>query len=190
MKLTEMSNPRILIILIAVVALTAGIELLMGRTPWCTCGYIKFWHGVVYSSENSQHLTDWYTFTHIIHGFGFYLLLQLVAKRLPRKTRLIIAVMLEAAWEILENSSYVINRYRTATISLDYYGDSVVNSLTDIIAMVFGFSFAAKMPTWVTITAFICIELVLLYFIRDNLTINIIMLIYPIRALKLWQAGN
>ncbi len=164
---------------------------LEGRLPWCECGYIKFWHGLVVSSENSQHLFDWYALTHVLHGLGWYLLIWLLdrKKRLSFSAKLLIAIGLEAGWEILENSDMVINRYRTATISLDYFGDSIVNSVGDVIAMVLGFLFAYKAKIWQSIVLVVIIELLLLYVIRDNLTINIIMLVYPIEAIKLWQAG-
>lgn len=162
--------------------------LLMGREPMCTCGYIKFWHGVVVSSENSQHLFDWYTFTHVIHGLGFYLLLSLFKNKLSIWQRLLLAVGLEAGWEILENTDMVINHYRTATISLDYYGDSVVNSIGDVIAMTVGFMFASRAKVWQSIGLFLLIETLLLIGIRDNLTLNIIMLIHPVEAIRLWQS--
>jgi hypothetical protein len=147
-----------LLIVLVIIAAAAATLLAMGRVPICTCGYVKLWHGVVQSSENSQHFTDWYTFTHIIHGFIFYGVLRAAWRRQPAGARLIAAVVVEAAWEILENTPFVINRYREATISLDYYGDSVI-------------------------------EVTLAYWIRDNLALNILMLLYPLDVVRRWQAG-
>lgn len=173
-----------------VIALFALVLFLMGRVPWCECGYIKVWHGIVLSSENSQHISDWYTFSHIIHGVAFYWILWSFGRRLAIGLRLVLAIMLEASWEIFENTDFIINRYREATISLDYYGDSIINSVGDVLAALVGFVLAYRMPVWVILALVITMEIAVGYYIRDNLALNIIMLIYPFEAIKTWQLGG
>jgi hypothetical protein len=178
-------------VLIALAVLVAGAALLavMGQPLICKCGYVKPWHGIVLSSETSQHLSDWYTFSHVIHGFAFYGLLWLVGARWPLGLRLAAAVALETGWELFENTDFVINRYRSVTISLDYYGDSVLNSMSDVSAMMVGFGLASRLPAWTVIALILAFELFVAYFIRDNLALNILMLIYPLEAVRKWQMG-
>ena len=162
----------------------------MGHPLICTCGYVNPWHGVTYSSENSQHLTDWYTPSHVIHGVIFYWLLWLVARRLDIGTRALIALVIEVGWEVIENTPWIINRYREVTISLDYFGDSVINSTVDSLAMLVGFFLAWRLPVWASIAVVVTLELVVGYFVRDNLTLNVIMLIWPLDAIRVWQGGG
>ncbi len=173
-----------------VVALAAIVLLVMGREPISKSGEVWLWNGKVKSPENSQHIFDWYSFSHVIHGIAFYAFFRLVTrKRWPVGLCLVAAVALEAAWEIFENTPFTIERYRTATIALDYYGDSVLNSVSDILCCAGGFFLARYLPVWTSITLVIVMELGVAWMIRDNLTLNILMFLYPIEAIKTWQGG-
>jgi hypothetical protein len=175
---------------VAVLSLTALVEGWLGRSPLGPDGKFGWWDGNIWSSENSQRVADAYSFSHIAHGILFFALLWLVARRLPVSYRLLIAVLLEAGWEVLENSPIIINRYREATIALGYVGDSVLNSCSDIAMMALGFWFASRMKIWVSVAVVLAMEIFCLLWVRDNLTLNVIMLIHPIDALKAWQSAG
>jgi Protein of unknown function (DUF2585) len=175
------------------IAATAVVLLAMGRVPICTCGEIKLWTGEVFSADNSQHIADWYTPSHVVHGVLFFGLLWLVARRVPRGLplglRAVVAIAIEAGWETLENSPIIIDRYRAATAALGYSGDSVLNSVSDILFMVVGFFLAARLPVWASVALVVALELFTAGMIRDNLTLNIIMLLWPLDAIRNWQLG-
>lgn len=186
----QMNRLTPILITLGIILITATYLLWIGREPICKCGYVKLWHGQVVSSENSQHVSDWYTPSHIIHGFLFFGALWLVARRLSDGWRLAIATLVECAWEIVENSDAIIERYRTVTISLDYFGDSVLNTVFDVLAMVLGFWLASKLPVWVTVALIILFEGATMWIIRDGLALNVLMLVYPLDSVAAWQAGR
>jgi hypothetical protein len=176
--------------LAGVLSLTALILMAMGRTWWCKCGLPVPWSWDIWSMHNSQHLMDAYTFSHIQHGFVFYGLFYLLLRRRSHLIRFTAALTLEAAWEILENTSFIIERYREATISLDYFGDTILNSLSDILACAFGYGLAFLIPAWSSVLVFTLIELVMIYTLRDSLLINVLMLVSPLEAVRTWQMGG
>jgi hypothetical protein len=181
---------------LAVLVLTIAALLAMDRPPMCPCGTIKLWHGVVESSENSQHIADWYSFSHVIHGLLFYGAAHLLWRRwgmlraVPAGWALAIAVAVEGAWELLENSPIIIDRYRAVTVSWGYTGDSIVNSASDIGWMIAGFVLAARLPVWASVALAITFELFTLAMIRDNLALNVLMLVWPLEAVRVWQGGG
>jgi hypothetical protein len=179
------------LITLSIIAIAGFIEYSMGHVVICKCGTVKLWQGVVNSSENSQHISDWYSFSHIIHGMVFFYFFRLISKkRFSIGLCLLLAIFVEASWEVFENSNFIINRYREATISLDYFGDSILNSVCDMLFAVIGFFLAAYLPVWLIIFLIIFMEIWVGYMIRDNLTLNIIMLIYPFESIKHWQMGG
>ena len=182
-------RPKHWAVVAVILAAMAIINWWGGRLLICACGYVELFHPAL-DAGNSQHIADWYTLSHIIHGFLFYWAGSLVLRSRPPGERLILAVSIEAAWEVFENSPMVIDRYREATIALGYTGDSVINSVADVAWMALGFAFARRVPVWVTVPVAVTFELIALEVIRDNLTLNILMLVHPFDAIKAWQAGG
>jgi hypothetical protein len=174
---------------ILIVAAAAVALLAMGRTPVCTCGEIDLWIGARDSAKTSQMLSDWYSFSHVVHGLLFYAGLWLVARRWPVAWRFVAALLIEASWEVIENTPVVIDRYRETTAALGYTGDSVLNSMSDIAMMALGFLAARKLPVWAAVVLVLVLEIVPLVAIRDNLTLNVLMLLWPSQAVGAWQAG-
>jgi hypothetical protein len=174
------------------IVLQALVLLAMGQPPICECGYAKLWHGIVSNPENSQHLTDWYTPSHIIHGFGFYFILWWITRNssTPIGLKLVLAVAFEVSWELLENTPLIIDRYRQSGLAQGYAGDSVINSVFDTLSMVLGFALARVLPVWTIIALAAAMEAVTGYMIRDNLLLNIVQLIYPTAFISNWQLGK
>jgi hypothetical protein len=187
----DIKNERFAFLAISLVITFTGIFLFFqGRSLICTCGKVYFWVGNIWSSDNSQHIFDPYSFTHLLHGFLFCWLLLLFARKIPFNWQLAVAVTAESLWELIENSNFIINRYRENTLALGYQGDTIINSLSDIFACSVGFSIAKYLGIKKSFIVFLIVELILLLWIRDNLILNIIMLIYPIEELKQWQMGK
>ncbi|MEI7709639.1 MAG: DUF2585 family protein [bacterium] len=178
----------VIISMIVVFGLVAAVEIYSGRSLLGPDGKFGWWDNNVWSSENSQRVADAYSFSHIIHGMLFYGFLWLVARRLPLKYRFLVALIIEAGWELLENSPLIINRYREATIALGYVGDSVLNSVCDVGMMAIGFLIARYTKVWVIITLILAMELGCLFWVRDNLTLNVLMLVDPVQSIKDWQS--
>jgi hypothetical protein len=179
---------RAAIAALVIFAAAAAILLLMGRPPTCTCGRVALWGPV--GPAQSQMLADWYSPSHIVHGLLFYAILWLIARRIPVERRFLFALVVECAWEIVENTPMVIDRYRTATAALGYTGDSVVNSLSDIAMMALGFLAARKLPLWASVVLLLALELIPLVVIRDNLALNVWMLVAPSDVIRAWQSGG
>ncbi|WP_244423456.1 DUF2585 family protein [Nitratireductor aquibiodomus] len=175
---------------LAILAIQAFFLKFMGQTTICDCGTVKLWYSDPSGPETSQHIGDWYTYSHFLHGLLFYGLIWLVAPRMPVGYRLALAVGLEAAWEMAENTPMVINRYRESALAQGYYGDSVINSLSDTFATIVGFFFARLSPLWLSILLVVATEIFMAVMIRDNLTLNILQLVYPSQAIYNWQLGG
>ena len=195
--MTNLAPTRRTIIVSIVIAVAAVVILLaMNRPPICECGYVKLWHGQINDAGNSQHIADWYTPSHVIHGMIFYGFGWLLFGRWqlagPKGDRwaLPFAVFLEAAWEVLENTPFVIDRFRAVTANWGYSGDSVINSFADIGWMALGFFLAMRLPVWLTVLLAVTAEIVTAIVVRDNLTLNIVMLLFPIDAIAEWQAAG
>jgi hypothetical protein len=184
-----MTRVQTLGLALLVVVGAAAILLMMGRPPICTCGTIELWVNQGDSPKTSQMLADWYSPSHIIHGFLFYAALWLIARRQPVERRFLVALLAEVAWELLENTDWAINRYREATIAIGYTGDSVVNTLSDIAMMAVGFWLARNLPPWLTVAIALALEAAAMVAVRDNLTLNVWMFVLPNDAVRAWQAG-
>ena len=180
---------RAWLIAVAIFVAAAAILLAMGRNPICACGTVDLWVGARDSPRTSQMLADWYSLSHVVHGLLFYAALWLIARRWSVEWRFLAALLIESTWEVVENTPFVIDRYRATTAALGYTGDSVINSLSDISMMALGFLLARKLPAWTSLLLLVALELVPLFVIRDNLTLNIWTLLAPNKAVQAWQAS-
>jgi hypothetical protein len=188
--MSDLFKKQQVLLCLSLMAIAALLLWWQGRLWWCPAGDAWPWSWTINSQHNSQHILDAYTFTHVLHGILEFWLIGIVFRRVPLAWRLVIAVGIEASWEVIENTSYVIERYRAATISLDYFGDSIANSLSDITCCAVGFAIGYKLKFWRSAALFAATEAILMLTVRDSLIINLIMLIHPIDAVKAWQAGQ
>jgi hypothetical protein len=179
------TSAMVILIILMIVALY-----FQGRVWWCKVGDLSPWSGDIWTAHNSQHFFDPYTFTHILHGILFFWIADLIFREMPLRWKFFLVVLVESVWEGLENSNFIIERYRAVTVSLDYYGDSILNALADVLSCAFGAVLAYKLKFWRSLAYLVLTEILLLVWIRDNLTLNVIMLIYPIEAIKKWQVGS
>lgn len=186
---SERASVRVYLVAAGFLTFQALTLFAMDHPLICICGTVSLWYANPAGPETSQQLTDWYTNTHVIHGFLFYLLIWLVAPRMPLGVRLALAIGLESAWEVIENTPFIINRYRQSALARGYFGDSVVNSVFDTFAAAIGFGLARLLPVWLSVALVVAIELFLGYMIHDNLTLNVIQLIHPSELISRWQAG-
>jgi hypothetical protein len=187
LTIPRLSLPAALLISLSLLLLTAWVLYWMGRLPICKCGYVEFWH-VGRDAGTSQHFADWYTYSHIIHGIGYYFVLSLVSRgHLSVAARLVLATLIECGWEIFENTSYIITRFRSGT---GYFGDTIINSMGDILAMIVGFLIAARLPAWVTVFLFVATEAALLALFHDSVLLSLLLLAYPVDWLRDWRAGG
>ncbi|MEF3368063.1 DUF2585 family protein [Methylocystis sp. 9N] len=184
-----LSLRNVILIALAALAFQAGVLFALGQPLLCACGHFKLWEGDVTSSGLSQQLTDWYSFTHVVHGMLFYLLASIAAPRLPAAHRFLIALALEVGWEIAENTPVVIRLYRKQSLAQGYFGDSIVNSLVDTLAMAFGFFLAWRLPLILVVALLATIEIGLALAIRDNFTLNVLNFIHPFDFIRKWQSG-
>ena len=175
------------LLILAVFALWLAVQ---GQPLLAASGRVLLWYDDPSGPEGSQHLFDWYSPSHVIHGVLFYAGLWWLARRVPVGWRFVAAVVVECAWELVENSPVVIDRYRSVTVSKDYFGDSVLNSVTDVVCMMLGFWFARRLPVWASVALVVAFEAFTTWMIRDGLALNVLMLLWPVEAVRDWQAGT
>ena len=189
MKGTQVTARIAATVILGIMVVQAVVLHLMGRVWICSCGTVRIWVGDIWSSELSQQLFDWYTPSHVVHGILFYGLLRLVLPRMPVLARLMIAVGIEVSWEIAENSPWVIEAYRRQALAAGYTGDSILNSLSDTVAMMTGFMLARLLPWQATVALVLALEIGVGALVRDNLTLNILNFIHRFPAVEAWQMG-